>query len=418
VFVLADDLGWADVGFQGSKYHETPHIDRLARQGLRFSSYYVSPVCSPTRAALMTGQYGPRTGIYTVPLPPPPGVQRKMKAPGTRMNLTAEKVTIAQALKDAGYATGMFGKWHLGDTGGNHPSRRGFDQAIIADRTHYDFKPIPPVDVPPGTYLADFLTDQALRFIDENRARPFFLYLPHFAVHVPHQAKPELRARFEKKAPVGGQGNPTYAAMIASLDESVGRIVGRLDELGLAKDTVLIFSSDNGGVHARVMPGVTSNAPLRLGKGTAYEGGIRVPFVVRWPGVVPAGAVTDEVAAHVDLFPTLLEIAGARAPAGQTLDGVSLLPVLKRPTAKLGRKAIYLHYPVYINDTTPVGMVRAGDFKLLEFFEDGRLELYDIRHDIGETTDLSTRMPGKAAELREWLRQWRKDLGAAMPVPN
>jgi arylsulfatase A-like enzyme len=431
VFILADDLGWTDTGTYGSKYYETPHIDRLAAQGLKLTQYHNCQNCQPTRAALMTGQYAPRTGVYTVggidrfdwrsrPLRPVENVTR----------LPLEKVTIAQALKSAGYATGMFGKWHLGNEKGYHPADRGFDEAIVSSGVHFNFETNPKVSYPEGQYLADFLTDKAVDFIRRHKDGPFFLYLPHFGVHSPHQAKPELIERFRNKPGVGGHNNPTYAAMIASVDESVGRILALLDELKLADNTVVVFSSDNGGVGGYVREGVkqagdiTDNAPLRSGKGSLYEGGTRDPFIVRWPGQIPAGTECHVPAIHVDLFPTLLELAGAQPPADQPLDGESLVPLLRNPRGSLRREAIYQHFPGYLGAglghwrTTPVSLIQAGDWKLMEFFEDGRLELYNLREDIGERKNLAREQPEKAQELHARLLAWRKAVGAPLPTPN
>src|SRR5438552_2158319 len=243
VFILADDLGWTDVGCQGSKYYETPAIDRLASQGTRFTSFAVCQNCAPTRAAIMSGQYPPRTGVYTVQnLDRGAAKDRKMEVPKNVTELPLDRVTVAQALKSAGYATAMFGKWHLGQQGEYHPSRRGFDEAIVSMGRHFDFVTDPKADVPKGAYLADWLTDRAVDFIEKNRERPFFLYLPHFGVHAPHQAKPELIEKYKGKAPAGGHKNPTYAAMIDSIDQSVARVVAKLDELKLSEKTVVIFS--------------------------------------------------------------------------------------------------------------------------------------------------------------------------------
>jgi arylsulfatase A-like enzyme len=430
VFILADDLGWTDLGCQGSKYYETPNIDRLAAQGMRLTSYYACQNCAPTRAALMTGQYAPRTGVYTVgTLERGSAADRKLAVPENVTNLPLDRVTIAQSLKSAGYATALFGKWHLGQAGDYHPAKRGFDEAIVSMGRHFNFTTSPKVEVPPDAYLADFLTDHAVRFVEKNKDQPFFLYLPHFGVHAPHEAKKELIAKYEKKPPAGGHRDPTYAAMIDSVDQSVGRVLAKLDELKLADNTVVIFSSDNGGVggyrEAGVpAKGVTDNAPLRGGKGMLYEGGIRVPFVVRWPGVIKPGSVCDEPALHVDLFPTFVELAGGKRPE-QPLDGVSLVPLLKSSgSEKLRREAIYFHFPGYLEAgaagwrTTPVGVIRAGDWKLLEFFEDGRLELYNLKDDLGEKTDLAGKHPDKVRELHDKLRAWRKELNAAMPKPK
>ena len=432
VYILADDLGWTDTAVYGSKYYETPNIDRLAAQGVRMLRYYNSQNCAPTRAVLMSGQYAPRTGIYTVStLERGEAVDRAMKVPANETNLPLDKVILPQALKAAGYATGMFGKWHLGNNGGYHPGRRGFDEAIVSMGKHFKFVTNPEVNYPAGQYFADFLTDRAVDFISRHRSHPFFLYLPHYAVHVPIEARADYAAEWKKKPARGTHWNPTYAAMIQSVDESVGRIMSRLDELDLTKNTVLIFSSDNGGVggYARTEPpsaekGFTDNEPLRGGKGTLYEGGIRVPFIVRWPGVLPAGKTSSSVAAHVDVYPTLLAIAGGRMPANHSLDGVSFLPALKHPGAEVPHAPIYWHFPGYLESyvhergwrMTPTGALHDGDFKLMEFFEGGRVELYNLRQDPGEHTDLAATLPAKAGELNAKLAAWRQEVGAPMPT--
>lgn len=432
VFIMADDLGYTDVGAFGSRYYETPNIDRLAQQGTRLTNYHQCQNCQPTRAALMTGQYGARTGVYTVG-----GIERfdwskrPLRPADNVASLPLDRITVAQALKSAGYATAMFGKWHLGNEPEYHPAKRGFDEAIVSNGLHFDFATNPTTPYPKGQYLADFLTDKAVDFIKRNKDRPFFLYLPHFGVHSPHQAKPELIAKFKAKPGVGGHDNPVYAAMIASVDESVGRVMALLDELKLADNTVLVFVSDNGGVGGYVREGikkdgsdVTDNAPLRSGKGSLYEGGTRVPFIVRWPGQTKAGTANDVPGIHVDMFPTLVEIAGAKLPASQIFDGESLVPLFRNPAAKLKRTAIYQHFPGYLGAgadswrTTPVSLIHEGDWKLMEYLEDGRLELYNLREDIGETKNLATAQPAHAKELHGKLVAWRAAIKAPMPTPN
>jgi arylsulfatase A-like enzyme len=452
VFILADDLGWTDTGTYGSRYYETPNIDRLAGQGMKFTCYHNCQNCAPTRAALMSGQYGPRTGIYTVggigrfdwqsrPLRPVDNVTR----------LPLEKITIAQALKQAGYATGMFGKWHLGEGKAHHPASRGFDEAIVSQGRHFQFETDPPTEHPADAYLADWLTDRAVDFIRRHRDGPFFLYLPHFAVHAPLQAKQELIERFANKPPVSGHSNPTYAAMIASVDQSVGRVMAVLDELKLAENTVLIFSSDNGGVGGYDREGgllrdpgaaksgkkggkkgekesgkesITDNAPLRSGKGSLYEGGTRDPLIVRWPGQVKPGSTCAVPAIHVDLYPTLLELAGTPRPSNYPLDGESLLPLFRDGKARLNRDAIYQHFPGYLGAgpgqwrTTPVATILAGDWKLMEFMEDKHVELYNLRDDLGETKNLATAEPAKARDLQARLHAWQTAIHAPMPAPN
>lgn len=431
VFILADDLGYTDLGCFGSGYYETPNIDKLAGQGAKLTCHHHCQNCTPTRAALMSGQVGARTGVYTVG-----GIDRfdwqsrPLRPVENVTQLPLDRDTIAQQLKKAGYATGMFGKWHIGQNGPYHPSKRGFDEAVVTMGKHFNFETSPPMDYPKGQYLADFLTDKAVDFIGRNKAKPFFLYLPHFGVHSPHDAKPELVAKFKNKKPVGGHGNPVYAAMIASVDESVGRVMRALQDHQLAGNTVLVFASDNGGVGGYVREGIkadgkdiTDNAPLRSGKGSLYEGGTRVPLIVRWPGVVKAGGSVSVPTIHVDVYPTLLEIAKAPKPR-QVLDGQSLVPLLRDSEAKLAREAIYQHFPGYLGSgpgkwrTTPVSTVQAGDWKLMEFLEDGHLELYNLGDDLGESRNLAGAMPEKAAELRLKLLAWRKEVKAPMPGKN
>lgn len=431
IFILADDLGWTDLGCQGSKYYKTPNIDKLAASGLRFTQGYTcGPNCQPTRAAIMSGQYGPRTGVYTVgginrfdwksrPLRPVDNVEK----------LPLDRKTLGDVMRSAGYTTGMFGKWHLGQDDAHHPSKRGFDEAIVSMGKHFNFATQPKVEYPKGTYLADFLTDKAVDFIKRNKQKPFFLYLPHFGVHSPFEAKPDLIARFKGQAAVGGHNDPTYAAMIASVDESVGRVMTTLDELKLAENTIVIFSSDNGGVGGYVREGlkksgdITDNSPLRSGKGSLYEGGVRVPWIVRWPGKVPSGTA-DTPIISVDLMPTLLELSGAKAPANQTLDGVSMVECFTSGGKKPPSRDLFWHFPGYLGAgegswrTTPAGAIRSGDWKLIEFFEDGKKELYDLRADESQKMNLAEKNPEKAAELHAKLVAWRKAISAPMPALN
>lgn len=430
VFILADDLGFTDLACYGSGYYETPNIDRLASEGMRFTNHHHAQNCQPTRAALMSGQYGPRTGVYTVG-----GIDRfdwssrPLRPVDNVTQLPLDRTTMAQSFKAAGYATAMFGKWHLGENGEYHPGHRGFEEALVSNGRHFDFTTSPEVEVTDGAYLADFLTDKAEDFIRRKKDNPFFLYLPHFGVHSPYQAKPDLIEHFKTKTAVAGHHDPVYAAMIASVDESVGRVMALLDELKIAEKTVLVFASDNGGVGGYTREGIkeggdiTDNAPLRSGKGSLYEGGIRVPLIVRWPGVVKPGTICATPTIHVDLPATFLEVSGAPAPA-QVLDGESLVPLLKDPAAAMKRTAIYQHFPGYLGAgkgnwrTTPVGLIQSGDWKLMEFYEDGRLELYDLGKDPGEANNLAASQPDKTRELQEKLKSWRTEVGAKMPMPN
>ena len=427
VFIMADDLGLTDLGCFGSHYYETPHIDRLARQGVRFTNHHHCQNCTPTRAALMSGQHGARTGVYTVG-----GIDRfdwSMRPLRPVENVTALPLdldTVADQLQKAGYATGIFGKWHIGEKGPHHPARRGFDEAIVTMGKHFNFTTNHDVVVPQGVYLADFLTDKAVDFIARHKDHPFFLYLPHFGVHSPYQAKPKLIERFADKPGVGGHANPTYAAMIASVDDSVGRVMQALDAASIADNTVLVLTSDNGGVGGYVREGlkkagdITDNAPLRSGKGSLYEGGIRVPLIIRWPGIAPAATSCDVPTMHVDVFPTFAELAAAPAPR-QMLDGESLVPLVRDPGGTLRRDAIFQHFPGYLGSgkniwrTTPVSIVQSGDWKLMEFLEDGRLELYHLREDLGEATNLASSRAEKAAEMQARLAAWRDEVRALMP---
>ena len=436
VVILADDLGWTDLGCYGSRYHETPHIDRLAANGMRFTdAYSAGSNCQPTRAALLSGQYAPRTGVYTVGSTRRWDTSQRPLVPvENRHHLPAGTATVADVLRSAGYATGMFGKWHLDETR-DHPSGRGFDEALvvggIAQQGHFDFRTVPPVDVPRGAYLADFLTDKAVDFIARHRDQPFFLYLPHFAVHAPFEAKPELVARFAEKPTVGDQKSPVYAAMIASLDESVGRIVAALAQAGIADETLVIFTSDNGGVGGYAREGlpsteITDNRPLRGGKATFFEGGIRVPFIAARPGAIRAGATCAEPVISIDILPTLAAVAGVALPK-QPVDGVDLGPLLTEGCGQPLDRGLFWHFPGYLGAgaeraardewrTKPVGVIRAGRHKLIERFEDGSVELYDLAADPGEARDISKAEPALTEKLAVRLAAWRESVCAPMPA--
>jgi arylsulfatase A-like enzyme len=425
-------MGWRDLGCYGSACYETPNIDRLAAQSMIFyDAYTCGPNCAPTRASLMSGQYTPRHGVITVGNSDRgPKHSRKLIPQENKTVLDANITTIAEAIKRAGYASASMGKWHLGNDPGHGPIGQGFDLNVGGYEAGHPKSYFSPYknpeleDGPKGEYLTDRLTDEALKFIEANRNRPFFLYLPHYAVHTPLQAKKEMIAKY--KEPSNGQGNPIYAAMIESTDQGVGRIIAKLDELDLTDDTIIVFSSDNGGVGGYKPLGIkgseiTSNAPLKGGKGMLYEGGIRVPLIVRWPGITKPGTRCKEPVITVDFYPTLLEMAGAQRPAGQVLDGRSILRLLEGAESLI-RDAIFWHFPAYLQGgggtwrTTPAGAVRRGRWKLIEFFEDGRVELYDIVRDIGEKNNLTEKMPEKAKELHNLLKKWRKSVNAEVPT--
>jgi arylsulfatase A-like enzyme len=432
VFLLIDDMGWRDLGCYGSTYYETPHIDRLAAEGMRFTNGYAAcPVCSPTRASILTGLYPARLHLTDWLPGRTDRPSQKLLRPKMRQELPLEEVTVAEALKPAGYVSASIGKWHLGGKDFS-PEKQGFDLNIggsdkgsppsyFFPYKNKDFSLPGLEEGRPGEYLTDRLTAEAEKFIAANKDRPFFLYLAHYAVHIPLQAKKDVIAKYQARArPEQGQNNAVYASMVESVDDSVGRVLKQLEELKLADRTVVFFMSDNGGLSVREGRDTpsTSNAPLWAGKGYLYEGGIREPWIVRWPGAVRPGSVCDVPVSSIDFYPTILEMAGVQQDAGQVIDGVSLVPLL-RQTGGLGRESLYWHYPHYSNQGgKPSGAVRRGDYKLIEFFEDGGLELYDLRQDIGEKSNLAAKMPDKVKELHGLLMEWRKAVDAQMPTPN
>lgn len=426
IVILADDLGWTDLACYGSDFHQTPHLDRLAKTGMRFTqNYSACTVCSPTRAALLTGKYPARLRITDwIPglMPDNP----RLLVPDWTKHLPTSEITLAQLFRALGYLTAMIGKWHLGGED-YYPQKHGFDINIAGTD-----KPAPPSYLAPwkiptlaegkdGEYLTDRLTDEAVKFIERARDRPFFLYLPHFAVHTPIQGRPDLVAKYKDKLKAGlTHKNPAYAAMVESLDESVGRIIAKLRELKIDEHTIIIFTSDNGG---RVP--TTSNRPLRFGKASAYEGGVRVPLIIHWPGNTKPGHESDTPVITMDLFPTIVEMAGLKLPEakkdGPGCDGLSLAPLL-RGTGGLKRAELFWHYPHHqhyqLGGAMPYGSIRSGDFKLMEFFNDMSVELYDIKNDIGEERDLAKERPKMVEELRTRLHAWRREVGAQMPTAN
>jgi arylsulfatase A len=434
VLIIIDDLGQRDLGCYGSKFYKTPNIDRLAKEGLRFTDFYAAcPVCSPTRASILTGRYPQRMGI-TDWIPGRKDMpDQRLKAPAIRNELPLEEVTIAEALKARGYVTAHIGKWHLGGAGFG-PEKQGFDINIAGDQTGTPrsyFAPfenkqgkMPGLDkAEPGEYLTDRLALEAEKFIEANKDRPFFLYLPHYAVHTPLRAKQALIDKYKVTPKAGSQSNPVYAAMVESMDEAVGRVLKKLDDLKLSDNTLVIFTSDNGGLATTEggPTGATFNGPLREGKGFLYEGGIRVACIMKWPGKIKPGTVTDEVACSIDFFDTILEATQANPDrkgwGNPKRDGVSLVPVFG--DRKVERDEICWHYPHYANQgSRPGGAIRAGDFKLIEFYEDGRRELFDVKKDISESRNLIVEKRLIADNLARRLAAWRKEVNAKMPTPN
>ena len=446
LFILADDLGWRDLGCYGSTFYETPNIDRLARQSMRFTDAYAAcPVCSPTRASILTGKYPQRVAATDYFGAAGPDKWRRntrlLPAPYSD-RLPLEEVTLAEAFKEAGYATFFAGKWHLGPEG-FWPENQGFDINMGGtDKggpyggnkyfSPYGNPRLP--DGPPGEHLPDRLAAETVKFIESSKDKPFFAYLSFYSVHTPLMARPDLRAKYEQKArsvrhegpawvPEGSrlarqvQDHAVYAGMVEAMDQAVGKVLAALDRLGLADNTIVIFTSDNGGLSTSE-GSPTSNVPLRAGKGWLYEGGIRVPLIIRWPGVTAPGSVCGQPVTSTDFYPTLLEVAGLPLRPAQHLDGVSLVSLL-RGTGAPEREGIYWHYPHYGNQGgAPGGAVRAGDWKLIEWYEDGRLELFNLKEDIGEKVNLADKHPQIARELHEKLKAWRQRVAARMPSPN
>jgi len=353
--------------------------------------------------------------------------ERKLLAPENAEGLPAEKVTFAEALKAAGYVTGMFGKWHLGGGPGQSPGEQGFDEVVLqANATHFAFRTVPPPPQTPGPedYLSDYLADGAVRFVEQNREKPFLLYFPNFLVHSPFEAKTALIEKYRAKPRTEFHGNPVYAGMVEALDDAFGQVIAKVDELGLGEDTLIVMFSDNGGVASAENRGlnrggtVTSNYPLRGMKGMLYEGGIREPMIARWKGVIQPGAVCSTPVHGVDVFPTFLEVAGASAPTGQPLDGTSLLPLM-RGAGPLPPRDLFWFMPGYLpGRQAPANAMRSGDWKLIESFEDGSLELFNLRDDIGETQDLAAEQPAKVQELHARMLAWRAATGAEPPPRN
>ena len=428
LFIFLDDFGWRDTSYMGSDFYETPHLDKLASEGMIFTNAYSCAAnCAPARACLMSGQYTPRHEIYNVGTGPRGNVKHRklMHVPG-KSTLDPNIKTWAAQLQQAGYKTATMGKWHLS----SDPLPYGFDVNIGG--THSGGPPrgyYPPhgnvpglKDAPQGEYVTDRLSDEAVKFIEGNKGEPWALYLTHFAVHTPLDAKKELVSKYEAKPKGKLHNHVAMATMIQAVDDGVGRIQKALDELGLAEKTVVLFFSDNGGYGP-----ATDMKPLKGYKGTYYEGGIREPFFVKWPGVVEPGSKSDVPIIGVDLYPTICEIAGAKLPEGQAIDGRSLVPLFKGET-NWPERPLFWHFPAYLQSyqvwdeqrdplfrSRPCSIIRLGDWKLHQYFEDGGLELYNLKDDIGETNNLAEQQPQKAWELFAGLTAWQKKIGAPIP---
>lgn len=452
IFILTDDLGYTDLGCYGNPYHRTPHIDALARQGMRFKQAYVaSPVCSPSRAAIMTGKHparlhltnflvGERTNVASPVLP----------APWAKGGLPGSEITLAELMKEQGYTTGMVGKWHLGGKDGQIPSHQGFDYDRVISKNGLDYynytitSKNETVFEDDGTsYLTDRLTDYGVDFIDKNKGKSFFLYMAYSVPHVmivprgdklkkylldynkyEEKYNPDYAAKID-----GGPGipmgeykarfNPYYAAMLESMDDGVGRIMEKLKALGLDHNTIVVFTSDNGGVGLPELGHVPTNLePFRMWKGHLYEGGVRVPLIVTWPEKIQGNGLNDHYVTGTDHLPTLMELLNVKKlPAD--MDGRSYLKTLYQPETHFDRGPIFWHYPHFSNQgSRPSGAIRMGDYKLVESYETGEVELYDLKNDIAEKNDLSALMPDRTREMAAMLKKWREEIGANMPVSN
>ncbi len=428
ILILADDLGWKDVGFNGSRYYHTPVLDSLTQQSLVFSHAYANASnCAPSRACLMSGSYAPRHGVFTVSPPDRGDARTRQLVPSPNKEfLSADFKTLGKVFQEAGFKTAVMGKWHIGDD----PTKQGFDVhkgggSAGHPKTYfspYNLKYLP--DGPKGEYLTDRITQESIQFMQENRVNDFFLYIPHFAIHTPLQGKKDLVEKYDKLPPKDGQGtNADYAAMVENLDQNVGKILEAIKKLGL-EDPLIIFSSDNGGIAS-----ISRQWPLRAGKGSYYEGGIRVPLLVNHASIEPG--ISDIPTLLFDLFPTLCNWAKVPLPSTQPIDGVSFLDVWqgkKRPN--LYDRPLFFHFPFYLEAyrgimddnrdalfrTRPGGLVIKNGWKLHHYFEDDAYELYDLTNDPGERIDLASLEPEKREELTVILKKWRTELRAPIPT--
>ena len=436
LFIMADDLGYTDLGVTGSDYYLTPNLDRLANESMAFDAAYANCAnCAPTRAALMSGMYAPRTGVYTVGNPARGKASDRILIPAENNDtLSMDVVTIAEVLQEAGYTTAHMGKWHLGEGAEGGPRSQGFDVNIAGYHAGHPASYFSPYknkyleDGPRGEYLTDRLTREAADFIGKQKDsdQPFFLYLPLYNVHTPIQPIKAMAQAADQREKGDRHNNPKYAAMIEAMDRYIGRLLDTLDEHGVSDNTIVVFTSDNGG-HGKF----TDQHPLRGSKGMFYEGGVRVPLFVKYPGVTKAGSTFGEPVVLLDFFPTFAEAGKGALPKAQPIDGVSLLPVLRDPAASLNREAVYFHFPCYLQGylggegaeaqrppwrATPCGAIRSGDWKLIEYFETGEVELFNLANDPSEQSDLSKQEEVKATELTAMLKAWQKQTNAPVPT--
>ena len=430
ILIFIDDMGWKDVGCYGDDFVETPRIDKLASEGVRFTDFYAAgAVCSPTRCALQSGQNQARIGITDFI----PGHWRPFErviTPRPTPALPLDTVTIGESLKAAGYSTGYIGKWHLGNSSEFQPDRQGYDFSAVIGGPHlpgkYRVQGRPDLKPRPDQYRTDYEADLSIDFIRQNKAKPFFLLLSPYAVHIPLAAMSDKVEKYRKKAAATNRDlpHPVYAAMIEHCDEMVGRIVDAVEAEGLTENTMIVFTSDNGGLYRRydyrphADDNVANLAPLKGEKGALHEGGVRIPTIIKYPPLAKPGSTCAEPAISYDFYPTFVDLAGGSLPQNQTIDGLSLKPLLANPQSRLPRQALHWHYPHYHHDR-PAGSIRQRDWKLIEYLDGtGDVELYNLAQDIGETKNLAQERKGLTSDLRRKLQAWRQSTTARMPIPN
>lgn len=430
IFIFIDDMGWGDLGCYGNDFIDTPRIDRLATEGVRFTDFYAAgAVCSPTRCAVQSGQNQARIGI-TAHIPGHWRPFERVITPLTTMALPLDTVTVAESLKAAGYTTGYVGKWHLGNGSTFQPDRQGYDYSAVIGGPHLPgrYRVSGNSELKPrrGQYRTDFEADVSIDFIKRSKDKPFFLMLSPFAVHIPLGAMSTKVDKYRKKAAAAGREfpNPIYAAMVEHCDDMVGRIVDTVEAEGLSENTMIVFTSDNGGLYRRydyreaADDNVSSLAPLKGEKGSLHEGGVRVPLIVKYPPLTKPGTLCKEPAISYDFYPTFVAAAGGALPKNQTIDGHNLLPLFQNPAGRLKRNALHWHYPHYHHDR-PASSIRERDWKLIEYLDGtGDVEIYHLANDLGETKNLIKERQGKIADLKRKLSNWRAQAIARMPIPN
>ena len=429
ILINVDDFGWADVGYNNNQFYETPNIDLLAAQGMSFTNAYASASnCAPSRACLMTGAYTPRHGIYTVGNSDRgKSYQRKLIPTPNTLILSDNFTTIAEELKQIGYVTASIGKWHLGDD----PLTQGFDLNIAGNHKGHPKSYFSPyknknlADGCDGEHLTDRLTKEAIKFIKNHSDTNFFLYLPYYAVHTPLQGKQELISKYEQKPDPTEKRNPVFAAMVETVDHNIGELLTALKKLNVRENTIIIFTADNGAMNV-----ISDQEPLRAGKGSYYEGGIREPLIISWPNVIEAGSKSHIPVSNIDFYPTILEMVGVEEPLSQIIDGQSILPILSGESIGEINRPLFWHFPIYLQAykgkdfesrdplfrTRPGSVIRLGEWKLHEYFEDSGLELYNLKSDIGEKENLADEYPEKTKELHDLLIQWRNNINAPIPT--